>query len=64
MRELARYLYDALLYCPGQTDSDLAQATGWRKRRLERCLCRMDQFGCLLWEDDHGRLYPFRLCGT
>lgn len=43
------------------TQAELARLVEWRRSAVLRCLPAMEYFGFLLWEDDDGRLYPFRI---
>lgn len=65
-RALASYLYRLLNDTPGQTQAQLARAVKPRVHpsTIARCLPAMEHFGYLLWEDERGKLYPYRIRGA
>lgn len=40
--------------------ADIAKLVDWHCSTVLRCLPALENFSFLLWEDDDGRLYPFR----
>lgn len=53
-------LYRAVERHPGQRPGWLARLLGWPRSKVTRALPDLEEHGRLLYEDDQGRLYPFR----
>jgi Mn-dependent DtxR family transcriptional regulator len=48
---------------PGITLTGMAKLMGSPRGTVQSAICRMDVVGLLLYEDDMGSLYPFRVVG-
>lgn len=59
-REELEKLYDFITAHPGQKISKLARQLNWSYQKLEHRLIALETFQLFLYEDEEGRLYPFR----
>ncbi len=53
-------LYQAVQRHPGRRASWLARLLGWPRSKVTRALPDLEEQGYLLYEDEQGRLFPFR----
>jgi hypothetical protein len=52
-------LQNAIETHPGQRAGFFSRLLNWRREEVTRRLVSLNDQGVLLWEDDHGRLWPF-----
>lgn len=62
-RQKARYMYSIVEDNPGLRQADIARITGFSRTVVHRLLPTLEHFSLLLWEDEKGRLYPYRQNG-
>lgn len=60
MKQAAKYLYDIIADNPGLKMAGIAKMAGWPRSTVLRRLPYLESFCLLTWEDENGRLYPFR----
>ncbi len=53
-------LRQAIEHYPGQCIGALAHLLNWSREKVTRGLVMLNDRGVLLYEDEHGRLWPFR----
>lgn len=45
---------------PGKHPGFFARLLGWRREEVNRALTTLNDDGVLLWEDEDGRLWPYK----
>ena len=53
-------LFSAFKEYPGERPGFIARLLGWQRSAVIRALPALDNEGLLLYEDEHGGLWPFR----
>ncbi len=52
-------LRQAIELHPGQRAGSVARLLNWSREKVNRGLVTLNDHGVLLYEDEHGRLWPF-----
>lgn len=53
-------LYRTIAQHPGRRAAEIARLLGWHRSQVTRMLPDLEEQGYLLYEDEQGRLWPFK----